>query len=276
MGFLEAGGLISLSINECDMRPIWSGSISFGLVNIPVKLLSAVQTEEIKFDLLSKEDLSPVRYARISKSTEKEVPWKDIVKGYEYESGRYVVIEDKDFEKANPKKAKTIDIIQFSKSEEIDPLLYEKPYYIVPAKGGEKSYKLLQQALAKSGQVGIAEFMLRNREHICALKSYENRLVLSQLRYQEELRELPEEVDKGIRITDKELQLALQLVNQLAAPFEAEAFKDQYIVEIKKIIKAKASGKGIRVAAAPKEQPSNVKDLMDVLKESLESKRKRA
>ena len=258
------------------MRPIWSGSISFGLVNIPVKLLSAVQTEEIKFDLLSKEDLSPVRYARIAKSTEKEVPWKDIVKGYEYESGRYVVIEDKDFEKANPKKAKTIDIIQFSKGEEIDPLLYEKPYYIVPAKGGEKSYKLLQQALAKSGQVGIAEFMLRNREHICALKSYENRLVLSQLRYKEELRELPEEVDKGIKITDKELQLALQLVNQLAAKFDAEAFKDQYIVEIKKIIKAKASGKGIRVAAAPKEQPSNVKDLMDVLKESLESKRKRA
>jgi DNA end-binding protein Ku len=258
------------------MRPIWSGSISFGLVNIPVKLLSAVATEEIKFDLLSKEDLSPVRYARISKSTEKEVPWKDIVKGYEYESGRYVVIEDDDFEKANPKKAKTIDIVQFSKSTEIDPLLYEKPYYIVPAKGGEKSYKLLEQALAKSGMVGIAEFMLRNREHICALRSYDKRLVLSQLRYHEELRELPEEVDKTIKITDKELQLALQLINQLNAKFDATQFKDQYVTEIKKIIKAKASGKQIRMAATPKETTSNVKDLMEILKESLDNKRKRA
>jgi DNA end-binding protein Ku len=258
------------------MRPIWSGSISFGLVNIPVKLLSAVQTEEVKFDLLSKNDLSPVRYARISKSTEKEVQWKDIVKGYEFEPGRYVVIDDEDFEKANPKKAKTIDIVQFSKGEEIDSLLYEKPYYIVPAKGGEKSYKLLQQVLAKTGMVGIAEFMLRNREHICVLRSYENRLVLSQLRYQEELRELPEEVDAGIKITDKELKLGIQLVNQLNAKFDASQFKDHYITEIKKIIKAKASGKQIRVAASPKETHSNVKDLMDVLKESLGNTRKRA
>jgi DNA end-binding protein Ku len=225
---------------------------------------------------LSKNDLSPVRYARISKSTEKEVPWKDIVKGYEFEPGRYVVIDDDDIEKANPKKAKTIDIVQFSKGEEIDSLLYEKPYYIVPAKGGEKSYKLLQQVLAKTGMVGIAEFMLRNREHICVLRSYENRLILSQLRYQEELQELPEEVDAGIKITDKELKLGIQLVNQLNAKFDAAQFKDHYITEIKKIIKAKASGKQIRVAASPKETHSNVKDLMDVLKESLGNTKKRA
>lgn len=256
------------------MRSIWSGAISFGLVNIPVKLLSAVDTEELKFDLLSK-DMAPIRYARLDKNTGKEVAWKDIVKGYEYEEGKYVVVDDKDFEKANPKKAKTIDIVQFSKIEEIDPLLYEKPYYLQPSKGGEKAFKLLQQALAKSGKVGIAEFMLRNREHICALRSYNNRLVLSQLRYQQELRDLPEEVDKGIKLSDKELQLAVKLVDQLTEKFEADKFKDNYVDEMKKIIKAKASGKKIRVATIEKVD-SNVKDLMDVLKASIGTNRKRA
>ncbi len=256
------------------MRSIWSGAISFGLVNIPVKLLSAVETEELKFDLLSK-DMAPIRYARLDKNTGKEVAWKDIVKGYEYEEGKYVVIDDNDFEKANPKKAKTIDIVQFAKVEEIDPLLYEKPYYLQPSKGGEKAFKLLQQALAKSGKVGIAEFMLRNREHICALRSYNNRLVLSQLRYQQELRDLPEEVDKGIKLSDKELQLAVKLVEQLTEKFDADKFKDNYVDEMKKIIKAKASGKKIRVATTEKAD-SNVKDLMDVLKASIGNNRKRA
>lgn len=256
------------------MRSIWSGAISFGLVNIPVKLLSAVETEELKFDLLSK-DMAPIRYARLDKNTGNEVAWKDIVKGYEYEEGKYVVIDDKDFEKANPKKAKTIDIVQFSGIDEIDPLLYEKPYYLQPSKGGEKAYKLLQEALAKSGKVGIAEFMLRNREHICALRSYNNRLVLSQLRYQQELRELPEEVDKGIKLSDKELQLAVKLVEQLTEKFDAEKFKDSYVDEMKKIIKAKASGKKIRVATTEKAD-SNVKDLMEVLKASIGSNKKRA
>lgn len=256
------------------MRSIWSGAISFGLVNIPVKLFSAVETEELKFDLLSK-DMAPIRYARLDKNTGKEVAWKDIVKGYEYEEGRYVVVDDKDFEKANPKKAKTIDIVQFSKIEEIDPLLYEKPYYLQPSKGGEKAFKLLLQALSKSGKVGIAEFMLRNREHICALRAYNNRLVLSQLRYQQELRELPEEVDKGIKLSDKELQLAVKLVEQLTETFDAQKFKDTYVEEMKKIIKAKASGKKIRVATTEKVD-SNVKDLMDVLKASIGNNKKRA
>src|SRR5215204_5301915 len=161
------------------MRAIWSGSISFGLVNIPVKLVSAVQSEEIDFDMLAKKDLAPIHYARIDSRTGDEVPWKDIVKGYQYAKGKYVVVEEEDFKKASPEKSRSIDIIQFVKEDEIDPIYYEKPYYIIPGKGADKSYKLLLKALEETGTVGVAEFMMRNREHICALKPYEGALLLN-------------------------------------------------------------------------------------------------
>ena len=259
------------------MRPIWSGTISFGLVNIPVKLVSAVQSEDIDLRMLSKKDLAPIRYARIDTKTEKEVPWKDIVKGFEYTKGKYVIVEDEDFEKASPKKSKSIDIVQFVKAEEIDPIFFEKPYYIIPANGGEKSYRLLLKALEKAGTVGIAEFMLRNRDHICAIKPYNDVLMLDQMRYAEEIKAAPEVEGKSERVTEKELQLALKLVEQLTEKFKPEAFKDTYINELKKVIKAKAAGKQIRVAAPDKKSSAPVKDLMDVLKASLDSgKKKRA
>ncbi len=252
------------------MRPIWSGTISFGLVNIPVKLVSAVQSEDISFDMLSKKDMGKIRYARIDTKTDKEIPWKDIVKGYEYAKGKYVIVDNEDFEKASPEKSKSIDIVQFVKQEEIDPILYEKPYYIIPAKGGEKAYKLLLKALEKSGTIGIAEFMLRNREHVCAVRVYNNVLLLNQMRYQEEIKEVPEmEEPKKENITDKELQLAVKLIDQLKEKFNPAAFKDTYVSELKKIIKAKAAGKQIRVAEEPKKTTGAVKDLMEVLKQSL-------
>ena len=252
------------------MRPIWSGSISFGLVNIPVKLVSAVQTEDISFDMLSKKDMGKIRYARIDTKTDKEIPWKDIVKGFEYAKGKYVIVDNEDFEKASPEKSKSIDIVQFVKQEEIDPILYEKPYYIIPAKGGEKAYQLLLKALEKSGTIGIAEFMLRNREHVCAVRVYNNVLLLNQMRYQEEIKEVPEmEEPKKENITDKELQLAIKLIDQLKEKFNPAAFKDTYVSELKKIIKAKAAGKQIRVAEEPKKTTGAVKDLMEVLKQSL-------
>src|SRR5881275_2762189 len=155
------------------MRSIWSGAISFGLVNIPVKLNSAVESSEgLDFDMLSKKDLAPIKYARIDSKTGKEVPWKEIVKGYQYVKGKYVVVTDEDFAKASPEKSKTIDIVQFVKEEEIDPVFYEKPYYITPDKGAEKSYQLLIKALEETETIGLAEFMLRNRVHMCAIKSY--------------------------------------------------------------------------------------------------------
>ncbi len=258
------------------MRPIWSGSISFGLVNIPVKLLSAVQSEEIDFDMLSKADMAPIRYARIDTKTEKEVPWKEIVKGFQYAKGKYVVVEPEDFERASPEKSKTIDIVQFVKGEEIDPILYEKPYFIVPAKGGEKAYHLLLKALEESGTIGIAEFMLRNREHVCAVKPYKEVLMLNQMRYQEEIKELPEiAAPAKEKITEKELDLAMKLVEQLTEKFDAAAFKDTYISELKKIIKAKAAGKQIRIAEEPKKTTGAVKDLMEILKQSLNASNKK-
>lgn len=257
------------------MRSIWSGSISFGLVNIPVKLVSAVQSEEIDFDMLSKKDLAPVHYARIDSKTGEEVPWKDIVKGYQYAKGKYVVVEPEDFEKASPEKSKSIDIVQFVKEDEIDPIYYEKPYYLVPGKGAEKSYKLLLKALQETETVGIAEFVLRNREHICALKPYEGILLLNQLRYHEEIRDIPAEAEAKETVRQKELELAVKLVNQLTEKFNPVAFKDTYIAELKKVIKAKAAGKEIRIAE-PAKKTATVKDLMEVLKQSLGNGKKTA
>lgn len=256
-------------------RSIWSGAISFGLVNIPVKLQSAVQDDNIDFDMLSKDDLAPIKYARIDSKTGEEVAYKDIVKGYQYAKGKYVIVTDEDFEKARPEIAKTIDIVQFVKQEEVDPIYYEKPYYIVPAKGAEKSYKLLMKALDETKTVGIAEFMLRNRAHICILKNHEGVLLLNQLRYHEEVREVPEVTTGSERITPKEIQLATKLINQLTETFNPVAFKDTYISELKKVIKAKAAGKDIRIAE-PRRDTATVKDLMEVLKQSLENKKKRA
>jgi DNA end-binding protein Ku len=252
------------------MRSIWSGAISFGLVNIPVKLGSAVESgSALDFDMLSKKDMAPIRYARIDTKTGKEVAWQDIVKGYEYTKGKYVVITDDDFKKASPEKSKTIDIVQFVKEEEIDPIFYEKPYFITPDKGAGKPYHLLIQALEQTKTVGLAEFMLRNRMHMCALKSYNGVLLLNQLRYQEEIREAPEvEATKSEKISPKEVQLAVKLIHQLTEKFKPESFKDTYVESLKKVIKAKAAGKEIHVAAT-KKATTPVRDLMDVLKESL-------
>jgi DNA end-binding protein Ku len=267
-------------LKNYNMRSIWSGAISFGLVNIPVKVNSAVEASEgLDLDMLSKKDMAPIKYARIDSKTGKEVPWKDIVKGYQYAKGKYVVITDEDFKKASPEKSKTIDIVQFVKEEEIDPIFYEKPYYLVPDKGADKSYHLLIKALEETETVGLAEFMMRNRVHVCALKSYNGILLLNQMRYADEIREVPDLDKKGARISPKEVQLATKLIEQLTDKFKPEDFKDTYIAELKKVIKAKAAGKDIHIAE-PKKTTATVKDLMEVLKQSLDtaapSKKKRA
>ncbi len=254
------------------MRAIWSGAISFGLVNIPVKLNSAIESSEgLDFDMLSKKDMAPIRYARIDTKTGKEIPWKEIVKGYEYAKGKYVVVTDEDFKKASPEKSRSVDIIEFVKENEIDPIFYEKPYYLVPDKGADKSYHLLIKALEETETVGLAEFMLRNRMHMCALKAKDGVLLLHQLRYQEEIREAPEvETPKSEKISAKEVELAKKLINQLTEKFNPADFKDTYVTELKKVIKAKAAGKDIHIAE-PKKATATVKDLMEVLKQSLEA-----
>lgn len=256
-------------------RAIWSGALNFGLINLPVKLQSAVQDDNIDFDLLSKEDMAPIHYARIDSQTGEEVAYNDIVKGFQYARGKYIVITDEDFEKARPNRTKSIDILQFVREDEIDPIYFEKPYYIVPAKGAEKSYKLLLKALDETKTVGLAEFMLRNRVHLCALKNHEGVLLLNQLRYHETIRSLPDVKTAAARITPKEIQLATKLINQLTESFNPAAYKDTYIAALKKVIKAKAEGKNVRIAE-PKSMPADVRDLMEVLKESLSKGKKRA
>jgi DNA end-binding protein Ku len=258
------------------MRAIWTGAISFGLVNIPVKLYSGSESHSLNFDMLRKGDHCPVQYKRVCKADGKEIPWEDIVKGIKYEDGDYVIIEKDDFEKANVKKTKTIDLIDFVKETEVDTIFYEKPYYLEPDKNGEKPYALLREALRKSKKVGIASFVLRNREHIAVVKPHDQALLLNQLRYHDEIRSVEELSLPGSEIIkENEIKLALSLIDQLTSKFNPENYSDTYIEDLKKIIEAKAKGRKPK-AKGKAPQPTNVIDMMDLLKKSLKEKKKTA
>jgi DNA end-binding protein Ku len=258
------------------MRSIWKGALSFGLVNIPVHLYTGSHEKEISFVLLHKKDHSEIRYARICKTEEKEVPWSEIVKAYEYEKGDYVIMEDEDFEKANLKKTKSIEIIQFIHEDEIDSIYYVKPYYLEPDKNADKAYGLLRDALKKSKKVGLAKFVLRNREHLGVLKIHENMLVLNELRYETELLRTADLNLPEIGTSNKkEMDMAVQLIEQLTSPFEPQAYKDTYTEEIKEIIEQKSKG---RLVHAKSEKPkyTKVHDIMSLLKASLDNQKKPA
>ncbi len=258
------------------MRAIWSGTISFGLVTIPVRLFSGSESHSLDLDMLRKDDLCPVKYARVCRSDGKEIPYEDIVKGYEYKEGDYIVLEEEDFEKANVKKTKTIDIQDFVKESEVDTIFYEKPYYLEPDKGGDKPYALLREALKKSKKVGVANFVMRNREHIAVIKPYGSLLLLNQLRYHDEIRDTKElNLPDSKIVNDKELKMAMSLIDQTTAKFKPEEYEDTYIEDLKKIIETKAKGKKPKVK---REEPkkSNVVDMMTLLKKSLEKKKNAA
>lgn len=254
------------------MRSIWKAAISFGLVNIPISLYSATRDRELKFTLLHKRDLSEIRYAKICKEEEKEVPFDQIVKGYEYEKGNYVVLTDEDFEKANIEKNKTIEILDFTDEDEIDIVYYEKPYFLEPDKGAGKAYALLREALKKSKKVAIAKYVLKNHEHLAVLKPYKNVLILNQMRTYAELLNPDElKLPEQEKIANKEMEMALKLIEQLSGPFHPEEYKDTYTEDLKEIIAKKS--KGIKIhpkGKAPK--PSKVTDIMSLLKASLEHK----
>ncbi len=251
------------------MRSIWKGSISFGLVNIPVSLFAASQVKEISFVLLHKKDLSEIRYARICKTEEKEVPWKEIVKGYEYEKGEFVVFDEKDFERMNIVKTKTIEIINFIDQDEIDSVYYVKPYYLEPEKNGEKAYGLLRDALKKSNKVGLAKYVLRNREHLAVIKCYEDMIILNELRYESELLAPKDLKIPQSKANPKELNMAIQLINQLTAHFDPKKYKDTYSEELKAVIKQKAKGKLIHPKTEVKMRTSKIHDIMSLLQDSL-------
>lgn len=257
------------------MRAIWTGSLSFGLINIPVKLYSATQENSLSFTMLHKKDLSPIRYAKVCRSDGKEIPYSDIVKGYEYQKGDYVILTDEDFKRANIKKTKTIEMVAFTDEKEIDTIFYEKPYYLEPDKGAEKAYVLLRAALAKSKKIGLAKFVLHNREHIAVIKPYDNLLVLNQLRYLDEIRQIEDlHIPDNEDTSSREISMAIKLIDHLSSHFDADEFHDTYKEELLTIIDEKAKGKKPKVKSqAPKK--GQIKDIMSLLKESLENHHKK-
>jgi DNA end-binding protein Ku len=251
------------------MRALWTGSIGFGLVNIPVRLFSATADSRLDLDMLDKHGHANIRYARINANTGKEVAWENIVKGYKY-NDEYVVLTDEDFEKVNPKKSKMIDISEFAAESDIDTTFYDTPYYLEPAKGGEKAYVLLREALKKSGKVALGEYIMRTKETLCVLKAQRDMLLLLKIRYAEEIRDYSElNIPKDVEIRPAELKMAQTLINQLTPKkFSLDKFKDTYDEELMKIIEAKAKGKKVTQPRF-KIVHSKSKDLMEQLKASL-------
>ena len=257
------------------MRPIWTGAIGFGLVNIPVKIYSATQTSNLDLDMLDKRDHAHIKYKRVNENSGKEVPWGDIVKGYKYEND-YVILEDKDFEAASAKKTKTIEISDFVKEEEISSLYYETPYYLEPDKSGTRPYKLLLEALKKTKKVGVSTFVMRNKEALAILRPDKNVIVLNKIRFEEEIRD-PNELalPNNTEVKPAELKMAITLIDQLTDKFDISKYKDTYNEELLTLITAKAKGKKVK-APEMKVVHSKTKDLMDQLKASLEVKRKKS
>jgi DNA end-binding protein Ku len=260
------------------MRPILTGALTFGLVNIPVRLHSAVQAKErVSFRLLHKKDLSPIKYERVCQKEGETVPWKDIVKGYEYSKGKFVVLSDEDFKAAAIESSKTIEILDFVASEQLDPRFFETPYYVVPQKGGEKAYALLREAIKQTGMVGIGKITMRsNSLHLSGVKAVGDAIVLEIMRFGDELVEVSDfsfPTDSAIR--PQELQMARQLVENLSTQFDPSKYTDDYHESLMKIIKAKMKGKKIEVAEPEERESTQVVDLMARLQESLEMGKKR-
>jgi DNA end-binding protein Ku len=253
------------------MRPLWTGSISFGLVNIPVRLFSGVNPREgIDLDMLHKEDHAPIRYARICRKDGEEVPWDDIVKGYEYREGDYIVLSKKELDSIDAKKTQTIDIQQFVDESDIDIRYFEKPYYLEVVKGGEKAYALLRAALQKSGKLALAKFVMHEREHIALIKPVGRALVLEQMRFATDLREPGElHLPTDKELTDKEVDMALKLVKQETKPFIPEDLHDTYTEELEELIKDKTKGKKTKPVKRAAPEKTSAHDLMSALKASL-------
>src|SRR6478735_8140554 len=257
------------------MRPLWTGAIGFGLVNIPVKLFSATQSSNLDLDMLDSKDHSNIRFLRVNEKTGKEVPWGKIVKGYKL-NNKYVILDDKDFEAANAVKTKVIEISDFVEDKEISSIYYETPYYLAPEKSGIRPYALLREALLKTGKVGIATFVMRNKESLAILRASENVIILNRIRFAEEIRET-EDLSLPAKSTVKpaELKMAIALISQLTGKFNIEKYKDTYSAQLLKLIKAKAKGSK-KPAPTLRVVHSKAKDLMSQVKESLEVKRKKA
>jgi DNA end-binding protein Ku len=257
------------------MRPLWTGAIGFGLVNIPVKLYSATESSDVDLVMLDKKDHSHIKYLRINEKTGKEVPWSNIVKGYNIGS-KYVVLDELDFEKAGAEKTKLIEITDFVNQEEIDSMYYEMPYYLAPEKSGVRPYALLREALIKTKRAGVASLVMRNKEHLAILRVSGDAIILNRIRFHEEIRPTKElALPAKTVVKPAELKMAIALVDQLSGKFDITGYKDSYTASLMKVINAKSKGKKI-VVPVMKVVHSKAKDLMEQLKASIEIKRKKA
>ncbi|UKJ08516.1 Ku protein [Solitalea lacus] len=254
------------------MKAIWKGSISFGLVNIPIKLYSATQSSSLDLDMLDRKDHAHIRYKRVNEESGKEVAWENIVKGFKYKDD-YVILEDSDFEEAAPEKNKIIQIENFLDLNEVDPIYYEAPYYTEPEKGGIKAYSLLFQALEKTHKAGLARFVLRSSENLCLIRAIDKMIIIQKIRFPEEIRNHDELHVENETISKKELEMAVELVKQYSSPFNITNYHDSYTESLMNIIKAKANGKRPSIRKL-KVVPKKSEDLMSQLMESLSQKKK--
>jgi DNA end-binding protein Ku len=257
------------------MRALWKGAISFGLVTIPVSLYPATRREELKFRLLRKSDQSPVNYKRVAEADGKEVPWGEIIKGYEYEKGKFVLIKDEDFARVDVEATQTVDIMNFVALDEVDPLLFYKPYYLEAAKGGDKAYVLLRDALVQSGKIAIAKVVIRTRQHLAAVKPQKKGLMLELMHFPEELldpSEFKEPVEKPVG--KAEMQMAMQLIQSMTSDWHPEEYTDEYHKALEKMIDERIEHGGEESPVpAKKKKPTNVVDLVSVLQQSIQQTR---
>src|ERR687888_766940 len=253
-------------------RPIWSGTISFGLVSVPVRMFSATESKELRFHFLDKRDLAPVGYDKVRKDSGEHVDNDEVIRGFEVEKGRFVPLEDEDLDRLDIELTKTIDICDFVDLEEIDPIYFRKAYYLLPQEGGEKPYRLLARALEETNKVGIAKVVIRNKQHLAALRPYEGILVLETMYYADEVRK-PEKVDGRVQLRKPEVEMAKSLVENLSEPFKPEKYDDTYRKELLDLLRAKA--KGVPLPEPEAEEEGEVVDLMAALRESVERTQKK-
>jgi DNA end-binding protein Ku len=259
-------------------RAIWKGSISFGLVNIPVGLYSAEKREEVSFHLLDRRNMARVRYKKVNEANNKEVPWEDTVRGYEYEEGKYVVLSDEDLRRASPEKTQTVDIVDFVDLEEIDPRFFDKPYYLAPDKRGAKSYALLRETLRRTRKAGIATVVIRTKQYLAAVTVHEDVIVLNILRYGHELRAWDElDLPQGKEgVSERELDMAERLVEGMVSEWDPDRYRDTYVEDLMDMIQRRVKSGQTEAGAEPapeeEERPARGKvvDLMALLKQSVE------
>lgn len=262
-------------------RALWKGAISFGLIHIPVDLFSAENSNQLDLDMLDKRDFSPIGYKRVNKVSGKEVEWKDIVKGYEFEDNQYVVLSEEDVKRANPEATQTINILAFIEASEISPVYFEQPYYLTPSKGGDKVYALLRETLKKSKKIAIAQLVIRVKQHLAALMPIDDMIVLIILRYADEIRsmkdyKLPDAKASKNTVSPKEVEMAMSLVEGMTEKWDPTQFKDTYRDDIMRLIEKRIKSKQTKVldeseVQAPAPQ-SNIVDIMALLKQSIEAK----